>query len=347
MRPRENPVRIFNFLEMIEAVVLNWYLVLLAVVFGAILGFLFALVRGRVFEAAAVVQVDHNPDLVMNSFTRDFGLQRVGYLEEQTRLLESVAVSDDVLDRMAVILGEEGIPVPSDHTELLNNSLLPHAAQAKWRFVFREEDSGLAAAKANAWAHAFLEVVDEGVLAAQKLRAQVFAVNHLSVQLVNRRWVCAELPAWLEDLDDDIEQLANVLPEDDFSPLLITKYGEAAAYAGLFRVLETGSNLTNQEALSVLEELRSEFEKIQGSCGESLILLQEELDKAIEIQSQLSTRAAGYNPDLEVRLLNEASVSSVPAVGYGRTVLVGAASGLLLGILFVIIHLLSRNQREN
>jgi len=129
-------------------------------VFGAILG---ALIGAAVYfiapppyRARATVNVDFNLE---DAWPKDTDRQQFYYLERESRKLEEIAWSDEV---MGQISAESKIPVG----ELRGNILqLSQPAEAGWHFYADHNDMQTAERLASTWANAFVQKTQAGIAA--------------------------------------------------------------------------------------------------------------------------------------------------------------------------------------
>jgi capsular polysaccharide biosynthesis protein len=123
-----------------------WRFWMLGALFGAILGAAIYYVVPPPFRAQATVNVDFNLE---QAWPKDTDRQQFYYLERETRKLEEIAWSDDV---MSQISSKFGIPVEDLRGAKLH---LSQPAEAGWHFYADDKDSKIAASLASTWAEAF------------------------------------------------------------------------------------------------------------------------------------------------------------------------------------------------
>jgi uncharacterized protein involved in exopolysaccharide biosynthesis len=103
------------------------------------------------YRAHAVVLVDFNLE---QAWPEETDRQQFYYLERETRKLEEIAYSDEVIETVA----ESNRDVTT--TELRNGMLmLSQPAEGGWNFYVEDADPGRAQAIATAWAAGFTEQV--------------------------------------------------------------------------------------------------------------------------------------------------------------------------------------------
>ena len=99
------------------------------------------------YRAHATVNVDFNLE---QAWPQDTDRQQFYYLERESRKLEEIAWSDDVMSQLS---SEFAIPVE----DLRGGKLqLSQPAEAGWHFYADDADSQTAASLASAWAEAFV-----------------------------------------------------------------------------------------------------------------------------------------------------------------------------------------------
>jgi hypothetical protein len=124
-----------------------WRFWVLGAIFGAILGVVIFYAAPPPFRAQAIVNVDFNLE---QAWPQETDRQQFYYLERESRKLEELAWSDDVMSQLS---SEYAIPVE----DLRGGKLqLSQPAEAGWHFYADNVDSQTAAFIASAWAEAFV-----------------------------------------------------------------------------------------------------------------------------------------------------------------------------------------------
>ena len=113
---------------------------------GALIGALIFLIAPPPFRARATVNVDFNLE---QSWPQETDRQQFYYLERETRKLEEIAWSDDVMNQLST---EFALPVEDLRGGKL---LLSQPAEAGWHFYADDGDAKTASAIASAWADTF------------------------------------------------------------------------------------------------------------------------------------------------------------------------------------------------
>ena len=124
-----------------------WRFWMLGAIIGAMIGAAVYYIVPPPFRAKATVNVDFNLE---QAWPKDTDRQQFYYLERETRKLEEIAWSDDVMSKVS---SKIGIPV-----EVLRGGklLLSQPAEAGWHFYADDKDSKVAAMLASSWAEAFV-----------------------------------------------------------------------------------------------------------------------------------------------------------------------------------------------
>jgi len=131
------------------------------------------------YRAQATVLVDFNME---EAWPKETDREQFNYLERETRKLEVIAYSDDVMQAVAETDGDISI------TELKEEFLsLSQPAEGGWHFYADDKNPRRAAIVANAWAQAFVEQVNEQVKSADGLNAFIEASLAQSAQEPMRR----------------------------------------------------------------------------------------------------------------------------------------------------------------
>jgi len=124
-----------------------WRFWMLGAIFGAMLGAAVYYIVPPPFRARATVNVDFNLE---QAWPKETDRQQFYYLERESRKLEEIAWSDDVMGQLS---SKFAIPVE----DLRGNKLqLSQPAEAGWHFYADDTDSKVAGLLASAWAEAFV-----------------------------------------------------------------------------------------------------------------------------------------------------------------------------------------------
>ncbi|MBN1451328.1 MAG: hypothetical protein JW963_09970 [Anaerolineales bacterium] len=115
---------------------------------GALLGAALFYVAPPTYRARATVNVDFNLE---EAWPAETDRQQFYYLERETRKLEEIAWSDEV---MQVVADASGVDISTLRDEVLS---LSQPAEAGWHFYADDRDPGRAESIAATWALAFTE----------------------------------------------------------------------------------------------------------------------------------------------------------------------------------------------
>ena len=124
-----------------------WRFWVLGAILGAILGAAVYYIIPPSFRAQATVNVDFNLE---QAWPKDTDRQQFYYLERESRKLEEIAKSDDLMGQLS---SKFSIPVKDLRGKKLQ---LSQPAEAGWHFYADDKNSQTAAALASAWAEAFV-----------------------------------------------------------------------------------------------------------------------------------------------------------------------------------------------
>ncbi|HET9910067.1 MAG TPA: hypothetical protein VFQ23_25700 [Anaerolineales bacterium] len=129
---------------------------------GALIGAAFFYLAPPAYQARATVLVDFNLE---QAWPQETDRQQFFYLERETRKLEDVAWSDQVLNTLS---SDFSIPV----NELRDGKLrLSQPAEAGWHFYAEDKNPEIAQELAGSWAQAFAAQVTEDVANATDLNS--------------------------------------------------------------------------------------------------------------------------------------------------------------------------------
>jgi hypothetical protein len=139
-----------------------WKFWVLGAIAGALLGAAVYYLIPPDYRARATVNVDFNLE---EAWPQETDRQQFYYLERETRKLEEIAFSDDILNALAA---EYRVSVE----ELRSGKLiLSQPAEAGWHFYAEDADPMIARELAAAWAQAFEGKVQENVAASEGLNS--------------------------------------------------------------------------------------------------------------------------------------------------------------------------------
>jgi capsular polysaccharide biosynthesis protein len=127
-----------------------WRFWMLGTLLGALLGAAVYFVAPPPYRAKATVNVDFNLE---QAWPKDTDRQQFYYLERESRKLEEIAWSDELMDSLSA---DFGVSVE----ELRSGKLqLSQPAEAGWHFYADDADPQTADSLASAWATAFVSEV--------------------------------------------------------------------------------------------------------------------------------------------------------------------------------------------
>jgi capsular polysaccharide biosynthesis protein len=124
-----------------------WRFWVLGAIFGALIGAVIYYVVPPPFRAQAIVNVDFNLE---QAWPQETDRQQFYYLERESRKLEELAWSDDVMSHLS---SKFAVPVEDLRGAKLQ---LSQPAEAGWHFYADDKDSQTAASLASVWAEAFV-----------------------------------------------------------------------------------------------------------------------------------------------------------------------------------------------
>ena len=131
-----------------------WRFWVLGAILGALIGAAFYYIIPPPYRARATVNVDFNLE---QAWPQETDRQQFYYLERETRKLEELAWSDEIMNQLS---SEFGISVEELRTRRLQ---LSQPAEAGWHFYADDHSAQLASSLASAWASAFVVKVNEEI----------------------------------------------------------------------------------------------------------------------------------------------------------------------------------------
>ena len=145
-----SPPSLDDLIQLLKA----WKFWVLGAVAGALIGAAIFFIAPPTYRARAVVNVDFNLE---QAWPQDTDRQQFYYLERETRKLEEIALSDDVMEAVS---SQTGVPIE----ELRDRKLkLSQPAEAGWHFYAEDGNPEQARKLAGVWAQAFAEKVQMNV----------------------------------------------------------------------------------------------------------------------------------------------------------------------------------------
>ncbi len=141
-----NPPSLDDLIRLLKA----WRFWMLGAIFGALLGAVVYYIVPPPYRAKATVNVDFNLE---QAWPKDTDRQQFYYLERESRKLEEIAWSDEIMDQLS---SKFGFSVE----ELRGRKLqLSQPAEAGWHFYANDANRKTADALASAWSTAFVSEV--------------------------------------------------------------------------------------------------------------------------------------------------------------------------------------------
>jgi capsular polysaccharide biosynthesis protein len=142
------PPSLDDFIRLLKA----WRFWVLGAILGALMGTAIYFIVSPPYRAQATVNVDFNLE---QAWPQETDRQQFYYLERESRKLEEIAWSDEIMSQLS---SQFGIPID----ELRNNKLqLSQPAEAGWHFYADDGDPQIAESLASAWAEAFVQKVQK------------------------------------------------------------------------------------------------------------------------------------------------------------------------------------------
>lgn len=148
-----------------------WRFWLLGGILGALVGAAAYYITPPPFRARATVNVDFHLE---QAWPQNTDREQFYYLERETRKLEEIAMSDAVLGQVAAQV--QGVNIQHLRDGRLQ---LSQPGNGGWHFYADDDHSERAAAIASAWARAFMDQVQQEVIAASSGGLEPFITANL------------------------------------------------------------------------------------------------------------------------------------------------------------------------
>ena len=132
-----------------------WKFWVLGAIVGALIGGAVYYIMPATYRARATVNVDFNLE---QAWPQDTDRQQFYYLERETRKLEDIAWSDEVMQILS-----SGLLVPVDELRDGKKLQLSQPAEAGWHFYAEDKNPQRARELATAWAKLFAEKAQENI----------------------------------------------------------------------------------------------------------------------------------------------------------------------------------------
>ena len=123
-------------------------------ILGTLIGAALYFIAPPAFQARATVNVDFNLE---QAWPQETDRQQFYYLERESRKLEEIAWSDDIMDQLSA---QFAVPPEALRGGKLQ---LSQPAEAGWHFYAEDADAQTAASLASVWANAFVRRVQAEV----------------------------------------------------------------------------------------------------------------------------------------------------------------------------------------
>jgi capsular polysaccharide biosynthesis protein len=139
-----------------------WKFWVLGAVVGTLIGAAVYYIFPPDYRARATVNVDFNLE---QAWPKETDRQQFYYLERETRKMEEIAWSDEVLDQVS---SSQKVPVDELRAGKLQ---LSQPSEAGWHFYADDRDPARASDLASKWAMSFTDKVQENVIRSQGLNS--------------------------------------------------------------------------------------------------------------------------------------------------------------------------------
>lgn len=308
----------------LERVLQAWQVVVVGALIGSVIGWGGFLLFPPPYQAQATVIVDHNAEQVLPSGgDRDVAI----YLSRETRKLEEIAWSDEVLQQVVDEVGDFTL-----ETLRSGKLLLSQPGEGGWHFWGRDQDPQMAASLALAWARGFVRQVDQGVKAAvamDTIRQTLEATKGEFGEIMQVCTLVAEVDQRLGEIGERFQS------QEALSPLDGWQLSELAAWMNW-----SGTPLAEQTWFSSGQDLRTYLDTIerivqdrQANCQTAEEQYSHQLLSLEERLKGLQAQLLGVSPYLEV------IPSQLKSLPVERTIPLGAYMffGSFVGVIAALV----------
>jgi capsular polysaccharide biosynthesis protein len=309
----------------LEHLLQAWQTLVIGALLGGILGWGGFLLFPSPYQAQATVIVDHNAEQVLPSGDdRDVAI----YLSRETRKLEEIAWSDEVLQQVVDEVGDFTL-------EALRGDklLLSQPGEGGWHFWGRDRDPQMAAALASSWARGFVRQVEQGVkasVAMDTIRQTLEATEGEFGQIMRVCTLVAEVDQRLDEIGERFQS------QEALSPLDGWRLSELAAWMNW-----SGTPLAEQTWFSSGQDLRTYLEAIksvvqdrQANCQTAEEQYSHQLLPLEERLKELQAQSLGVSPYLEVISSQLESLPVERTIPLGAYMFFGSFVGVVISLIW-------------
>jgi hypothetical protein len=193
-------VKKLSFLEWLESLASHWYVLVVAMIIGGLLGWGATLLKAPVYEANAVftVTIDYTQTGALTDVEEDQAMRGVG----------DIIFSDEVVSAALEHLQDEGLALSRD--EFFDDAVFDRE-EFRWAIRYRDADPQLAHQVLHAWETVADEVLQDSLLHARQGAAYQEVLNGLTTCLERGTMMEAGGERCsVDNLDEILEKISQV-----------------------------------------------------------------------------------------------------------------------------------------
>jgi len=188
-----------SFLDLLKAINSRWYLLVIGMIAGGLLGFGATFFKTPVYEANAVftVTIDYTQTGALSDVEEDQAMRAVG----------DVIFSDEVVTAALDVLKDEGLDLTKDK---FYDDAVFEREEFRWAIRYRDEDPKVAYQVVQAWAEVSDQILQDSLVHARLAASYLDVLNSLEACLERNTQTNSSIGICsIDHLDEILEEIAN------------------------------------------------------------------------------------------------------------------------------------------